>query len=342
LLTVLILLLLLAVGEAIARTQAFQSRLSAPSLGGRNIYLEIQWHALQSVVRREGRLRCIALGNSMVWGGFDPTAFSQGYRDQVRTDLPCYNFGIDGLPASAAGVLADILVRDFQPDLLIYGIDARDFAVPSDAPDATSVLDMPWVRYRQGKFSVEGWLYAHSNLYGYRNHLRHLLRFNYSDARPREVEYRIADHYGFNPDDTVGSFVGTPPNPGDAQGQVDYYFSVLSEYQVRPENVAGLEQVLNQAGQTQVLVVALPVPETYFGFFSDPETDYRRFLDAVSSRAAAHGVPFWTSTPQLQIPVDGWVDYSHLNTEGASLFSNWLGRQIGQGVAQGALEGPNR
>jgi hypothetical protein len=185
-------------------------------------------------------------------------------------------------------------------------------------------------------------LYTHSYLYGYRDHLKRLLRFDYNSARPREAESWIADHYGFNPDDTVGTFVGTLPDPDDALWQVKYYFSVLSEYQVRPENVAGLEQVLNQAGRTQVLVVAMPVPETYFGFFNDPEADYQRFLDAVSYRAAAHGVPFLTSTPQLQIPVDGWVDYSHLNSEGAMLFSNWLGRQIGEGIAQGVLEDPKR
>ena len=101
-LTVVVLLLLLASGEVVARTPAFQSQLSAPSLGDRHVHLEIQLHQLRSVVRREGEIKCIALGNSMVWLGFDPVAFNQAYRDHTGSDLGCYtvaavNFhGVEG------------------------------------------------------------------------------------------------------------------------------------------------------------------------------------------------------------------------------------------------------
>ena len=326
----------------IARTQVFQSRFSAPGLGGQHVYVEIQWHQLQRSVRRVGRPRCIALGNSQVWGGFDPVAFNLAFQEQTGSELACYNFGIDGLPASAAGVLAEILVKDLQPALLIYGIDSRDFSVPGDALDATAVLDMPWVRYRAGEFSLDGWLYAHSSLYGYRRHLRHLLRLNYSDAQPRPVERRVAAHFGFNPDEAVGAFVSSPPEARQAEGQVAYYFSVLSAYQVRPENLAGLEQVLQLSDRTQVIVVTMPVPATYFDFFDNPEVDYQRFLDAVGSQTAAYGVPLWTSTPKLQIPLEGWMDYSHLNAGGAQVFSTWFGQQVGTAVAQAVIPDPSQ
>jgi hypothetical protein len=338
----LLLLLLLGAAEVIARLPAFQSQLSAPSLGGQQIYLEIQYHYLQAAVRRDGKPDCIVLGSSMVWLGFDPVAFSQAYRDQTGADLHCYNFGIDGMPASAAGAVAEILMQDFQPQLLIYGTDARDYAVPGDAPDATAILDLPWVRYRQGEFSVEGWLYAHSLLYGYRPRLRQLLRFDTRRALPRQLEYQVAQNQGFAPDDRVGAFVSSPPKPGDEQGQASYYFSLLSDYQMRAENLTGLEQVLSQASQAQVLVVVMPVADTYFDFFGEREHDYQLFLDEVGARAAHFGVPFWHSPDRQLTPLAGWLDYNHLNTHGAFLFSAWLGGQVAEAVLAGSLDDPTQ
>jgi hypothetical protein len=37
------------------------------------------------------------------------------------------------------------------------------------------------------------------------------------------------------------------------------------------------------------------------------------------------------------IPDDGWVDYSHLNVDGADVFSAWLGGQIGEMVIDQSL-----
>jgi len=152
----------------------------------------------------------------------------------------------------------------------------------------------------------------------------------------------MAKNGGFAPDDTVAAFVGTPPDPNDPSWQVRYYFSVLSDYQVRPENVAGLEQVLSQVKQTQVLVVEMPVPETYFYFFGAGERDYQRFLDEVGARAAAYGVPFWRTTEQHLISAVGWMDYGHMNSRGAEVFSAWLGQQVAEAVTHGVLDDPNR
>ena len=40
------------------------------------------------------------------------------------------------------------------------------------------------------------------------------------------------------------------------------------------------------------------------------------------------------------IPDDGWVDYSHLNTKGAKIFSEWLAHRVGQALEQSEIKDP--
>lgn len=330
-LALLFLVVLLAAGELLARLEPFQSHMAAPRLGSPHRQFEIQMHRLETLYQREGRVDCIFLGNSMVWRGFDPHAFALAYQAQRGQALRCFNFGVDAMPAAGAGILAEILIADYHPRLLIYGTDARDYAVLREDRDATVLLDTPWMQYRSGRFTVEGFLLEHSYLYRYRELLQRLLRFDYSQWRP-EPNRSPSARYGFGPVSKVGSFVQTIPDPQDPRPPIQYYFTVLSDYQMLPENLAGLEQIvaLNEADvDVAVVVVEMPVPETYMHFFANGQEDYRRFIEQVGDVAAEHGVPFWQTTPLNLIPTNGWVDYSHLNSRGAGRFSTWLGEQLG-------------
>jgi hypothetical protein len=331
-------LLLFLVSEVAVRSHRFQSAVGAPSLGGRHHLFEMQVHYLNRLVRQSGRIDCLFLGNSMVWQGIDVQAFRQRYREMTGRDIICYNFGVDGLPASAAGHVAQMLVHDYEPRLLIYGTDARDYAVPADAPDAVVVNEMAWLRYRNGQFSPEGWVYDHVYLLRYRRILRDVARFDFWQVYPREVEQLMAANSGSYPDPAVGTYVTTPPDPRVQEGPIAYYFGLLSNYALLSENLAGLETVLEQAPQTRVLVVEMPVPQTYMTFFGNGERDHQRFLFELTARAANHGVPFWSTTAKQLIPLDGWLDYSHLNATGAQVFSAWLGERIGQTADKWGLE----
>jgi hypothetical protein len=44
------------------------------------------------------------------------------------------------------------------------------------------------------------------------------------------------------------------------------------------------------------------------------------------------GPSAFPSPPEL-----GWMDYSHLNTTGAEIFSIWLGEEVGIAEVQGSL-----
>jgi hypothetical protein len=322
--------LLLAIGEVILRTDMVQARLTAPSIGSRHWHLARQVHRLETMARKEGAPDCLFLGNSMVWRGIDVEAFQTAYEQTTGEPIRCFNFGVDALTAAGAGPLAQLLVEQYRPKLLIFGTDARDFSTPIDSEETQVILETPWLQYRLGNWSLDGWLHEYSYVYRYRRHIREIMRFFYRDALRREPDRGLD---GFDSDDAVGAFVQEPPDPADSRQHIQYYYSRLSDYVIRSENLAALQQIVDQqTAGVRVLVVEMPVPETYMYFFGNDVADYEHFIDTMKVFLQDSQTPFWQTTPLGLIPDDGWVDYSHLNTAGARLFSSWLGHQVGTEV----------
>jgi hypothetical protein len=327
-------------GELVARTKTFQAYFISQTWNSPHRDFERQLARLDRVFTQEKHIDCIFLGNSMVWRGFDPAAFQKGYRNQTGEDLHCFNFGVDGMPASIAGALAKVLVEDYHPLLLIYGIDARDLAVPIDSEDAKVLAEMPWLRYRMGEFSPEGWFIDKSRLYRYRLALQHWLRFDYQFTVHNDPDTDPNHRYGFDSDSKVGD-ITRPPDPNSSQASIQYYFKTLWHYKILQENVDGFIQVLNQEGNVPgALVVELPVPETYKRFFKNREKDYQRFVDQIEILTTKSRVPFWLVNSWVRIPSDGWVDYAHMNEKGASIFSQAFGERLGKAIQLGLIQDP--
>jgi hypothetical protein len=328
-------------GELAARSRSFQSYFIHQTWDSRHGEFEKQLARLDRVYLQEGRVDCIFLGNSMVWRGFDPEAFQRGYRNRTGEELRCFNFGVDGMPARSAGALAKILIEDYQPQLLIYGTDARDYAVPADSEETRVLTEMDWLNYRLGQFSPKGWLIDHSELYRYRFALQHLLHFDYQDTVRSDPDIRMSSRYGFDSDSKVGD-VEQPPDANDPRGHIQYYFRMLWNYEMLPENLEGLRQVLSAGTESSsILVVEMPVPDTYMLFFSHGEADYRGFVSRVDQLVQEAHKVFWQTTSWDVVPEDGWVDYSHLNQKGAAVFSQALGDRVGQAVQLEILKKPN-
>ena len=340
-LTLLLLALLMALGEVLVRTEVFEGHVVANNRGGRHRQFELQLGRLETVVARDGPIDCIALGSSMVWYDFDPEAFSEGYQHQTGQEIRCFNFGVDGLPAASAGALAPILAGDFQPSLLIYGTTARDYAVPKESENNTVLLEMPWLRYRLGQFSIQGWFYEHSRLYRYWETLGHLLRLENRHLLMTGYYASLKDNYGFSGREGVGTLGSVPLDPQSEDPRVRRLFELLYEYEILPENLTGLDQVMAQnSREVQVVLVEMPVPPAYLHFFGHGRQDYQRFINQVESMAESRTVPFWQTTHLRLIPDDAWFDYVYPNTKGARIFSAWLGEQVGSAVIQEKLEDP--
>ena len=338
-LSLLILLFFFTIGEAFVRTDQFQAPLTAPLMGTRHYQLGPKLARLEAVIKKEGSIDCLVVGSSMVDLGFDPQAFAEGYKNNTGQDIRCFNFGIDASTAASTTALAHILVEDYQPPLLIYGTDARDYAIPRDDTDAAVILESNWIRYRLGRFTLEGWLLEHSALYRYRKHLHRLSRFNYRNTLRSETKLNFEiTPSGFTPVSTVGAYINDPPDLQDDSFEVRYYNRILSTYTMLEENLAGLKQMMSLNGpDSQIIIVEMPVPKGLFYFFGNGKEDHQRFVTQISRLTEAHQVPFWQTTALEMIPDDGWVDYGHLNTKGAHLFSSWLGHQVGEAVNQGIV-----
>jgi hypothetical protein len=333
--------LLIALGETLVRTKVFRAHVVANARGGQHRQFELQLGRLETIEARDGAVDCILLGNSMVWMGFDPEAFSQAYRRRTGQAIRCFSFGVDGLPTASAGALTRMLADDYQPNLLIYGTSAQDYSLSRHSQEAAAILDMPWLRYRLGEFSMQGWFYDHSCLCQYWETLGHLVRLEKQYLLLTEQYAWAQGNYGFGGREGVRTPVSVPPAVKAEEGPVRYLFELLSEYQMLPENLSGLEQVAAQNGKdVQVLIVEMPVPPAYLQFFTNGQRDYARFVDQVASIAESGAVPFLRTGLLQLVPDDGWWDYSHMNTKGAYAFSEWLGEQVGSAVVQGRLQGP--
>jgi hypothetical protein len=339
-LTLFVLLLLGGTAEWITRTESFQVPFTPPPMGSRHYQLGHKLALLNDLVRKTGRVDCIMLGSSMVDTGFDPAAFETGYRELTGRDIHCFNFGIDASSATSTAALMRIVVEDYHPRFLMIGTDPRDYAIPKEDTDSAVVLNTPWVAYRQGDFSLEGWLLDHSYLYRYRQHLGRLARFQFEDTfwSNTKLNFEILPN-GFTPLSKVSTYINDPPKPGDDSFEVTYYTRIYSSYRMLPENLKSLESIMNynETG-IPVILVEMPVSDGLYYFFGNREADYDRFLTRVGELATLHHVSFWQTEPLDFIPDNGWVDYSHLNKTGAAVFSTWLGQQVARAEHEGSIK----
>jgi hypothetical protein len=331
-LTLLMLLLLGGAAELTARSEPFQRLLREPGMGSRHYQLGRKLARLDAIIKNSGPIDCLILGSSMVDVGFDPHAFREGYKEATGQDIHCFNFGIDASTAVSAAAIAQILVEDYRPRILIYGTDARDYAVASEDNDPAVILESNWVRYRLGHFSLDGWLLDHSYFYRYRHYLFRLSRLYLEETLRSQttLNYEITAD-GHTPLTTVSTYINDPPDPKDDSFEVTYTFSIFSSFEMLEENLDALERIMAHNNQeTQVIITEMPVADGLYYFFGNGKDDHQRFLTQVGQLAQAHQVPFWQTTALDLIPDDGWVDYSHVNTTGAAIFSNWLGQQVGE------------
>jgi hypothetical protein len=323
------LLVLLVLVELFFRLNFVQDHLSAASIGSRQRQLEIQFARLDRLVEKQGPVDCIFLGNSMVWLGVNPQVVTQVFAQKSGQDMRCFNFGVSAMPASSAGLVASILVDQYHPSLLIYGIFARDLSVPADAEDAYVITDAPWIRYRTGQFNLAGWMYDSSFAYRYKEQMRNLLNLDQGKVFGAFDGPEAFRAYGLDPKADVKLDVSKLPDPNDFNSKMAFHW--LYEYEILPENQAGMRQIIDQSEKgVQVIFLELPFPDTAYAFFENGEIDYNRYLEQVTQLTTATGTPFWRSHGQVSIEPAGWWDFLHLNMLGAEAFSEWLGNQMSE------------
>lgn len=326
-LTLASLLFILGLFDFVLRLPTVQSTLVAPRLGSRHSQLGAKYAYLSTLLWKTGHIDCIAIGSSTMDQALNPIVFAAAYEVETGKSIRCFNFAIDAIVPSANRYIAEILVEDFSPDLLVVGTDARDFTVAENDRDITVITDTPWVRYRSGKFDILGWLTENVYTYRYAWHLQRMIHGQFDELMRPQVAPSIS--LGQTPEETSAPRVTSFDFPHKDEGLIAYYHERLGNYHVRPENTAGLEEILSMSnGQTQVILVEMPVPAGFFHFFSNPEADYAAFVEHAQILADQNQVLFVRTTGLELIPDNGWFDFSHVNVIGADAFSKWLGHEI--------------
>jgi len=320
-LAALLLLVVLGVAEWAVRLPAVREPLLHPSVGARIREFDLQLMRLADHAAA-GPLDYLVLGASVVSSGVDPRALEAAHRARSGQALRGYAFGIPALTTEAAAVLASIVVDAHQPSLLVYAFTARAFQAPGAKRQRDPTLEVPWVRYRMGERSFEGWLVEHSAAYRQLLPYRHLLK-----ARAWEqllVHERRPHVAGFTPNDRIA-----PPDP--QPGRVpDHALLGVVEAPTPPQpdlaSLAALVRVRQQG--VDVVLLEMPIHPQTSAFFRYAERDLTTVRARVREFADARDIPFWPATEPGLIPEHGWSDIGHLNTTGAAAFSAWLGERL--------------
>jgi hypothetical protein len=327
LLALILLSAVVALAEIAARSGYFQTYLPAPSVGSPSRMLDLQLAKVEALVRTEGGIDCLFLGNSLALYGLDPDAFAGAFEAQAGQRPRCFNFAVPGIAASGMVAIAGILARDHRPGLMIYGVTPRDF---NDAADAPAVETIPWVRYRSGVVTLDGWLAEHS--YAYRYYLTVAGGHLHDPSSLRK--FAAGAPRGFYANTTAAVFDQA------AFERARRLVSGQMEHAASDVQLQALDGLLELRGtDVQVLLVELPLHLPVAEWSPAAAATYRRVMDRVQRRALAAAVPLWTPPPDL-VPADGWIDLWHLNARGAAIFSRWLGERAARAVATGELHAP--
>jgi hypothetical protein len=330
---VLVLVAYLVLGEVAIRYLGGRIALGTPGLGSDHKQFEQQWFRLEEYVARRQVVDCIFVGDSTAMTDFSPAAFTRSYGRQAGEDLDCYNYGVGAFTAVGLAALSQILVQEYSPRLLLVGVEALNFTVPLEKQGEADLASTAWARYKLGDFMAEGWLYENVHLYRYLGVFRQLLTatINRSEVMQSAAGEIGGVKDGFFPMTGTGPFdVSQPPNPEFDHPYIEHYFAAMEDFALLPENLDALETILSLNGTTKIILVEMPVPDTFHTFFGNDRQDYKMFADSVASQADSHSVPFLRVQDQRLLPAQVWFNYNHLNSDGAPIFSSWLGERLAQ------------
>ena len=311
---VLILIVVLTATELIIRALTTNEIIEPPILRTGMPQFDAKLTRLETLYRENGKVDCIVIGSSMVDAGFDPLAFAAARGEQNGTPITCFNFGINGLTAKGAGLISNGLVHRYHPELLYYITSARDY-VAGYHKDTRELQQSPQLGWLLQVNSLGSWLFQHSYLFGWLSTPSYWTNPQYMNAYYEE--FNLMTSLGFRP---FKKGKGIP---------VDFDHSNLQRYNLDSEDVAGLREVLSLADAgSKVLVVEMPVYPGYLPYYikSSLQAYYNDFLIPVENVVRSHGEEFTRTVSDIavMIPDAGWKDPTHLNVEGAKIFSTRL------------------
>lgn len=321
-----ILCVVLASVELTARSRWAGARLPVPSIGGSSRYFDLKTEHLQNEIESHGRFDCYFLGSSLVLNSLSPAVFGKAYAAATGNPIRCFNAALPGAGSLELAPVARVIVEDYRPALVVYGASPR--AMMQERLDLPSI---PWLLYRTGRFTPEGWLVDHSRAYRY-----YLAGRIWLDPERRK-------EFLYTPKIPPDGFVANRGRLEDAETMLSAFeqtYAKRADKLGTRAQLSGFEQLFALRDQgVEVAVVQLPLHPLIEAWSDEKPESRRRGMKQLATLAAEHQVPVF-QPPKDVIPEHGWADLWHMNVVGGVAFSDWLGKRIAAAVAAGDLPDP--
>lgn len=329
-----VLIAMLGIVEALSRIRILHDYLPTPNIGSSHYELNTKLDRLEAFAE-EGNIDCFIIGSSLPSVAFDPDTLSQAFEEQAGHPLRCFNMGLSSFTVSESAFITDVLIEEYHPDLIIYGITLRDFQ-PDDDPLRTGVLTTPWAQQYLDQKTITGWLTNHSTMYRY--YLAFALESSKSINRAKfQSYYQSVRPNGWRPRDPTSS----TPDELVPEDRLDYLTAFFDHYDFEKagEDRRSLDHLMEaHRAETDLILVEMPVSEVYWDFFPEGYAAYAdRFVSPLADITREAGITFIQTNPEHPFTLDNYYDYHHLNREGAVRFSRLIGEQIGQMAINGEL-----
>jgi|GEM_PF-3490118 len=322
LLALALLFVFLAAAEYLVRSEPVRRRLAVPSIGCGVTNVDLKLDGLQDYAAATDSLDCLLVGSSVVHRAIDPAIIQRRLEKRFHRRLSIYNFGLAQTNPESTVAMTRILCDMYQPKRVVWGYSPGEFFGVGQERGAVSLLENPWVRYRLGRFSIEGLLIEHSVLY--RQFLHYSLWLQYPHYRYLYQKHRTdLTPLGYAPQWREHKFRELAP--GQLQNMLDRRLNRrLKQFQ----GLHDLQGMMALNGKTDIVILEMPFSPLVFQHFPQFQQECEALRRKIRQELQRQGIPFIPAPPEAVVPVDGWFDINHLNRKGARRYSRWLADRL--------------
>ena len=320
--------ILLFVAELGARAEQASPNQPIRSIGNFHTQFETKWFKLKDYVAKNGGVDVLLMGNSMVNTGVDPDVLADEYEALTGVRPRIFNFGVEGMDLFTNAELAELLVREVNPQTILFFTEMREYGPQTDTSVPERYKTAAWFQYKLGNPSLEGWFYDHSAAMQYFLPYRNWSRADFPDGiLSATYRYRLTTAAGYEPDMGTGKDLDVRPDPNDPAHKP--FFDLYANFAPAEESLSAFERLLRLQGSgVRVMVTEMPAYFSFYEYFGG-EPVHQDFLDTIASLTTANGGAFLTPIDSELIPLPGRVDNHHLNFKGTQVYSTLLGEQLG-------------
>jgi hypothetical protein len=233
------------------------------------------------------------------------------------------------MTASAAGMIAPLLVQRFHPRLVIYIVSARDVGQSVEGPRLAADQ---WVQHQAGSFAPAGALATHSAAFRYYLLYRQWLDPSRWPAARSGSATTAAGFFALDRRLTLSP---------ELWSRTRALYARIGRQSLSQPELAGFSRLTDLSSQVPVVLIEPPAHPRLRRWVRHAGPFYADAIAAMRRTARQRHVPFWRAPTRRIIPPDAFADFVHLDRTGATRFSEWVGGRIARAVRAGRLALPS-